>query len=130
MIATTVLILQQSTGLQVTISEGVTIPQSKVDEIKLDAEKRGLDPTDALKAYSDAMVERKVQTGTAAEGTAATAGVAPSETAAQADFLGAADVAAGQKEQIADVGEAGFAGREGRTADSVGDMVPATAQMQ
>ena len=112
---------------KVTISDGVTIPQSKVDEIRLDAEKRGLDPTDALKAYSEAMVQRTVQKGDAAEGTAVTAGVAPSETAAQADFLGAADVAAGQKEQIADVGEAGFAGREGRTADSVGAVPAAQA---
>jgi len=105
---------------KVTISEGMTIPQSKVDEIKLDAEKRGLDPTEALEAYSEAMVERKIQTARAAEGEAAELGTAPTETAAQADFLEAADVAAGRKEQIADAGEAGFATREGRTAEDVG----------
>ena len=102
---------------KVTISEGMTIPQSKVDEIKLDAENRGLDPTEALEAYSEAMVERKVQTARAAEGEAVELGTAPTETAAQADFLEAADVAAGRKEQIADAGEAGFAIREGRTAE-------------
>ena len=109
---------------KVSIRDGVTIPQSKIDEIKLDAEKRGLDPTDALKAYSDAMVERKVQTARAAEGDAAELGTAPTEIAAQADFLGAADVAAGRKEQITDAGEAGFAIREGRIAKDVG-VVPA-----
>ena len=109
---------------KVTTSEGMTIPQSKVDEIKLDAEKRGLDPTEALDTYSKAMVQREIQTGKAAEGTAAKLGTAPARTAAQADFLGAADVAAGRKEQIADAGEAGFATREGRTAEDVG-AVPA-----
>ena len=112
---------------KVSIRDGVTIPQSKVDEIKLDAEKRGLDPTDALKAYSDAMVERKVQTARAAEGDAAELGTAPTEIAAQADFLGAADVAAGRKEQIADAGEAGFATREAEQATRVGDMKSAIA---
>ena len=112
---------------KVTISDGVTIPQSKVDEIKLDAEKRGLDPTDALKAYSEAMVERKVQTAEAAVGEAAELGTAPTRTAAKADFLGAADVAAGRKEQIADAGEAGFATREAEQATRVGDMKSAIA---
>ena len=166
-------------GPKVTISKGVTIPQSKVNEIRLDAEKRGLNPTEALKAYSDAMVERKVktgiaaegteasisssrgttaqadfleaanvaagrkeqidkvptfeketsrlaQTGKAAQGTEASAGSAYKETAADADFLGAGNVAAGRKEQIANAGTAGFAGREGRQADSIGDMDSAT----
>ena len=75
---------------QVTISDGVTIPQSKVDEIRLDAEKRGLDPTDALKAYSEAMVQRTVQKGDAAQkGYTPRMGETPEETAARAETYGA-----------------------------------------
>ena len=75
---------------QVTISDGVTIPQSKVDEIRLDAEKRGLDPTDALKAYSEAMVQRTVQKGDAAQKDyTPRMGETPEETAARAETYGA-----------------------------------------
>ena len=75
---------------KVTISDGVTIPQSKIDEIKLDAEKRGLDPTDALKAYSEAMVQRTVQKGDAAQkGYTPRMGETPEETAARAETYGA-----------------------------------------
>ena len=75
---------------QVTISDGVTIPQSKIDEIRLDAEKRGLDPTDALKAYSEAMVQRTVQKGDAAQkGYTPRMGETPEETAARAETYGA-----------------------------------------
>jgi len=75
---------------KVTISDGVTIPQSKVDEIRLDAEKRGLDPTDALKAYSEAMVQRTVQKGDAAQKDyTPRMGETPEETAARAETYGA-----------------------------------------
>ena len=112
-------------GPDVDTRTGVTIPQSKIDEIKLDAEKRGVDPDQALIDYRNSREFREAQTGTAAEGDAVS--MSSSEgTTASADFLEAANVAAGQKEQIADVGEAGFADREGRQAADQGDMASAT----
>ena len=68
---------------------GVTIPQSKIDEIKLDAENRGFDPDQALEDYKNSRELREAQKGVAAEGTEAQLGVAPEEVEAVADYYAA-----------------------------------------
>ena len=107
--------------------KGVTIPEAKIVELTKLAKERGLNPNEALSIYRNSAVDRKIQTGRAAEGTEATLlGDAPARNAAQADFLEAADVALGLKQQIADAGEAGFATRQAEQATRIGDMASAT----
>ena len=76
-------------GPDVDTRTGVVIPQSKIDEIKLDAENRGFDPDQALEDYKNSREFREAQTGTAAEGTEAQLGVAPEEVEAVADYYAA-----------------------------------------
>jgi len=110
----------------VTSASEVVIDDAKIKELTALAAERKVDAKVVIQEYKDSIAKRKAQTGTAAEGTAAQLDGAPKAVGAEADFLKAADVAAANKEQIADAGEAGFAGRDGNIAADQGDMSSAT----
>ncbi len=90
-------------GPDVDTRTGVTIPQSKIDELTKLAKDRGLDPTQAIEEYRQSMGEREAQTADAAQKVyTPRLGESPEETAARAEYYGADYTPQGGKTEIDD----------------------------